>query len=212
MADWNRHWRQWARAVTLASLAGLVGWVAFIADRPVPLLDWFDLAIHETGHLLAFPLPRLVMFMAGSFLQIAFPAAMATYFIWKRKDLPAGGFCLAWAGTSAWDVSVYVADAPVQALPLIGGGEHDWAYILGHFNAIGRAKEIAGFIETLGAIAVLAGIFVALLSLAATPQRARPERTRPAGPAEAKVREPREWPADPAGDPWAAEQIPHGFD
>ena len=30
-------------------------------------------------------------------------------------------FVLAWAGASAWDVSVYIADAPYQRLALIGG-------------------------------------------------------------------------------------------
>ena len=63
------------------------------------------------------------MFLAGSVLQVAVPLGLAAYFgLLRRKEWASAGFCLAWAGTSARDVAVYVADAPVQALPLIGGG------------------------------------------------------------------------------------------
>jgi hypothetical protein len=206
MAAWNGHWTRWGRSLILASLSGVIGWFAFIAGEPVPLLDGFDLAIHETGHLLAFLMPELIMFMAGSFAQIAFPAAMAVYFLLKRSDLAGGGFCLAWAGTSAWDVSVYVADAPVQALPLIGGGTHDWAHILGHFDAIDRAGDIAGFIEAVGAMAVLAGIVLALTPLASLVMPEPSERERKPSAAPVMVREPKDWPSDPGDDPWPADQ------
>ncbi len=194
--------------MALAGLAAVIGWVAFVANRPVPLLDWFDLAIHETGHLVAFFLPELVMFMAGSFAQIAFPLAVAVYFVWRRHDLPAGGFCLAWAGTSAWDVGVYIADAPVQALPLIGGGQHDWAYILGHFGAVERAAAVAGSVEAAGAVAVLAGIGLALWPLAARPKPKSDPLDRYLVRRPVKIREPREWPANVAGDPWSQSAAP----
>lgn len=158
-------WRASGRSIVSILASAGIGWCAFLADRPVPLLDWFDLGIHEAGHLVAFPLPQLLMFMAGSFAQIAFPVAMAAYFWRARGDPAAGGFCLAWAGTSAWDVSVYVADAPVQALPLVGGGQHDWAFILGRFEAIDHAGRIAGWIEGAGAVLVVAGMLVAVLPL-----------------------------------------------
>jgi hypothetical protein len=167
MTWWRAAWRN----IVAALASAVIGWFAFVADRPVPLLDWFDLGIHEVGHMITFAAPELLMFMAGSFAQIAFPVAMAVYFLRFRRDLPSGGFCLAWAGTSAWDVSVYVADAPIQALPLIGGGRHDWAYILGRFDAIDQAGRVAGWIETTGAALVLAGIAVALLPLVGPPRR-----------------------------------------
>jgi len=209
MAGWSAHWRRWARPVTLATLSGVIGWFAFVADRPVPLLDWFDLAIHETGHLVAYPLPELIMFMAGSFAQIAFPLGMAVYFAWGRHDPAAAGFCAAWAGTSAWDVSVYVADAPVQALPLIGGGRHDWAFILGHFDAIDRSTEVAGFIETMGAILVLVGIAAALWPLAARPGSKRTARPPLDGNRPVPVRPARVYEVEPGADPWVdAEAAP----
>lgn len=157
-------WVRWGRYVAAAALAAVVAWFAFVAHREVPILDWFDLGIHEVGHMVALFAPRMLMFLAGSAAQIAVPLGLAWYFGILRRDPAGGGFCLAWAGASAWDVSVYVADAPVQALPLIGGGEHDWAYLLGSrgFDAIHLADEIAGFVEFTGAVLAVVGIGIAL--------------------------------------------------
>ena len=153
----------WIGPVAALAASGLVGWYAFVARQPVPILDWFDLAVHEVSHLVAAPLPSLAMFLAGSVGQVAFPLAMAWYFGIHRRERAAGAFCLAWAGTSAWDVSVYVADAPVQALPLVGGGQHDWAYILGPrgFDAIEHAATVARVVDVTGALLVVVGMVIA---------------------------------------------------
>jgi len=159
----ERAWDRWGRYAAAAVLAGVVAWFAFVAHREVPILDWFDLAVHEVGHMVMFFAPRMMMFLGGSVAQVAVPLALAWYFGLVRRDLAGGGFCLAWAGASAWDVSVYIADAPIQALPLIGG-EHDWAYLLGHrgFDAMHLSDEIAGFVEFTGALGAIAGIGIAL--------------------------------------------------
>jgi hypothetical protein len=166
----TRHrWARVGRPLVAAAGGGAISWFAFVANRPVPLLDWFDLAVHEAGHLLAAWLPRLAMFLAGSVAQVAFPLGMAAYFWVRSRDAAASGFCLAWAGTSAWDVSVYAGDAVSQALPLVGGGEHDWAYILGPhgFDAIEMTGSVAGFIEFSGAVMAVLGVGIALKSAAA---------------------------------------------
>ncbi|MDP2624114.1 MAG: hypothetical protein Q8Q29_09980 [Actinomycetota bacterium] len=190
-------WALWRRPLAAALAGGVIAWFAFVANREVPVLDWFDLAVHEAGHLLATPLSPLAMFLAGSVAQIAFPLAMAGYFGFRRRDAAAAGFCLAWAGTSAWDVSVYAGDAVTRTLPLVGGGEHDWAYILGPngFDALDMTKSVAGFIEFSGAVMTVLGIGIALRETAAA--LARPAR----GPAPLPS-----VPASPDGaeDPWGA--------
>lgn len=155
----------WGRYLVAAVFSAVVGWYAFVADTPVPLLDWFDLGIHETGHLLATFLPTMAMFIAGSLAQVALPLGLAWYFGWWRRDAAGAGFCLAWAGSSMWDVSVYIADAPVQALPLIGG-QHDWAYLLGPngWDSLHLADEIARFVEFTGGVMAASGITICLWS------------------------------------------------
>ena len=152
-------------------LSVAIAWCAFGRHRPVPLLDWFDLAIHETGHLIAAPFPDVAMFLAGSVAQVLFPLAMAAYFGLRRRDTAAAGFCLAWAGTSAWDVSVYAGDAVAQNLPLVGGGQHDWTWILSHFGVLDRTADVAGAIENGGLLLAVAGIALGLAAL--LPARSR---------------------------------------
>lgn len=158
-------WRRWGRTTALGIVSATAAWFAFGAHAPVPLLDWFDFGVHEAGHLLAFPLPEVVMFMAGSVSQVAFPLTMAWYFGLRRRDPAAGGFCLVWAGTSAWDVSVYAGDAITQQLPLIGGGQHDWTFILGHFDALHLTTEVARGIEFGGLSLAVIGLVVIVVAL-----------------------------------------------
>ena len=162
-------WAAWARYAVAALLGAVVAWYAFIANREVPILDWFDLGIHEIGHMMMAFAPTMLMFLAGSVSQVAVPLALAWYFGIVQGDRAGGGFCMAWAGASAWDVSVYIADAPVQALPLIGAGQHDWAYLLGPqgFNAMSLSSEVAGFVELVGAVLAVLGISVAISAMVA---------------------------------------------
>ena len=190
-------WTRWGRYAAAAVLAAAVAWFAFIAHREVPILDWFDLAVHEVGHMLMFWAPRMVMFLGGSVAQVAVPLALAWYFGLVRRDLAGAGFCLAWAGASAWDVSVYIADAPVQALPLIGAGEHDWAYLLGQrgFDAIHLADEVAGLVEFIGALLAITGIGIALSATISGSRKPQP-LLRAIPPTERSV--------DSGSDPWLA--------
>lgn len=182
-----------ARNAVAAVMVGVLAWVAYVLEQPVPVLDWFDLAIHEAGHLLALPLPEIAMFLAGSVLQVAVPIGLAWYFWVSQRDSAAMAFCLAWAGTSAKDVAIYVADARDQLLPLVGGGRHDWAYILGRFDALDRTESVAGFVAAVGLILIGAGLVVAVSGVVSgvrpvkpkmrpqpLPVRSRPLPVRPA--------------------------------
>jgi hypothetical protein len=150
-------WHRWGRTGAIGVISSVIAYFAYGIHHEVPVLDWFDLGIHEAGHLLGAWLPQAAMFMAGSFAQIAFPLTMAAYFGLRRRDPAAAGLCLVWAGASAWDVSVYAADAVSQRLPLVGGGQHDWAFILGHFDALHLTARIASDIQSGGMAFTLAG-------------------------------------------------------
>lgn len=144
----------WANAYRYgagAALCLLIGWIAFIQGRPVPILAGVDLAFHEASHFFTSFLPRIVYFAAGSMGQIMWPLGIGIAFLWKNRDPLGAGLCLAWAGTAAQNASVYVADAPTMALPLIGG-HHDWNMILGptHLDMLGAAHSIGAVVWTAG--------------------------------------------------------------
>jgi hypothetical protein len=154
-------WRDLGGA--LACLA--LGVLGFSGDGRVPLLAWINLAVHEFGHLVTYPLPSLVTASMGSIAQVALPLAVAAYFL-HRRELVSAMVCLAWAGTSAHEASVYIADAPYERLELIGG-YHDWAFVLGPegLDALDRAGQVAGVVNAAG---------VALVAIAVAGCLARP--------------------------------------
>jgi hypothetical protein len=136
----------------------VLAYYPFARGTRVPLLGGVDLGFHELGHMLTYWLPDVVTAMMGSIVQVAVPIGLAAYFWWRHEFLGTG-LCLAWGGASAWDASVYIADAPYQLLPLIGG-EHDWAFVLGHWNALEHAAGIASLVKGSGAALAIAGVAV----------------------------------------------------
>lgn len=155
-------------SVTVRSIVGVatgagIGAFPYVLHREVPLLDLFDLGIHELGHMVFGFFPPMIAVGAGSAAQILVPLGLGLYFLIRNRSWVEFGVCLSWTGTSMHDVSIYIADAPIQALPLIGGG-HDWAYLLGpqQFDAIHAAGSIASTVSTAGAVAVVAGIVACL--------------------------------------------------
>ena len=149
-----------AAAVVTVALA----WLTYSRGGWVPLLSAFDLAVHEFGHLLTVWAPATLCSAAGSALQIAAPLALAAYFWWRRDDL-AVILMVAWAAENLHNVSVYVADAQVMALPLFGddgsGAGHDWHNILLELGALGSADRLALVLKTASVM-----LFVVALGLA----------------------------------------------
>lgn len=145
-----------AAACVLLGLLARDGWV--------PFLSGVDLGVHEFGHLVTFWAPDVITALAGSVAQVAGPLALAAYFYWGRHEQATAAVMLAWAGTAAIAAAVYIADAPFEELALFGGGEHDWAYLLGpdQCGCLDRAKGLAGFVRFTGWCLVLSGVVAAL--------------------------------------------------
>jgi hypothetical protein len=128
-------------------------------------LDGIDLAIHETGHLVFGPFGQVIAVAGGTLFQLIVPAAFVWYFA-QRGDRHAATVPLWWIGQNLWNISVYVRDARVQELPLVGGGEHDWAFLLGRFGLLAHDQGIGRGVHAIGVVvclvAVAAGIRFAI--------------------------------------------------
>lgn len=149
--------RRWWHHVAGAPVLLAFLWWPFVRGGRVPVLGWLDLAVHEFGHVATLLLPRVVNLAMGSGIQVALPLAIAAGLWWRSRDPLGAGLALGWAGTSAQDASSYIADAPTQALPLIGG-VHDWATLLGpqHLDALWAADDLARLTWVAGLVMVLA--------------------------------------------------------
>jgi hypothetical protein len=128
------------------------------------LMDAVDLPIHETGHLVFAPFGEFINVLGGTLFQLIMPSAFVVYFM-RRGDRHAASVALWWVGQNFWNISVYAADARTEALPLVGGGEHDWAYLLGRLGWLPHDHVIAHDIWFFGVFAYVVAIGGGLMVL-----------------------------------------------
>lgn len=184
--------RPWHYMATIA-FTGICAWFVFHVGQRPPGLTYMDVAVHEVGHVLFRPFGELTMLVMGSGTQVAFPLALAAFFLGVRRDPLTGAVLLAWAGEAFGDAAIYVADAPYGELPLLGGsGEGDWTRILGpeHLSRMHLADGYARNLRVVGALLMLAAVGIALAQLwrlrhpAAGRGRAEPVAAGPKVPVE----------------------------
>jgi hypothetical protein len=162
-------WKRWRLGLTV--VLAVYGWICLRAPERYRWLDSLDLAIHETGHLLfAFDGETLAV-LGGTLMQLLVPAAFMVA-LWRQGDRHGATIPLWWLGQNCWNISVYIRDAREQALPLVGGGEHDWAFLLGEWGLLQRDQLIGGAVYLCGALVYLTAIvggWVVLTNLPRTP-------------------------------------------
>jgi hypothetical protein len=135
----------------LTAALGVYGLYYLLVPGHFGLIDNVDLAIHETGHLVFGPFGEFIGTLGGTLLQLIFPLVFAGYFL-RRGDRHAATVAAWWVAQNCWNISVYVQDARAQELPLVGGGEHDWAYLLAELDllrydhTIGQLVRVAGML------------------------------------------------------------------
>ena len=140
-------------AVTLLALYG----VASLRDPGFTLIDNVNLPIHETGHIVFSAFGELITALGGTLFQLIVPAVFVGYFL-KRRDQFAASVALWWVAENFWNIAVYVADAQEQALPLVGGGEHDWAFILAELDVLQQDARIATMVRFAGTVLFVVAI------------------------------------------------------
>ncbi len=107
----------------------------------LPNLLWLThlilLYIHEAGHLIFSIFGRTISIVGGSLNQILIPAIW--FVVAKREQSSLSNVAVFFTGVSIVDVSIYVKDAGMLQLPLIGGlskSHHDWANLLNDWGLI----------------------------------------------------------------------------
>jgi hypothetical protein len=138
-------------------------------------LDLVNLAFHEAGHVFLQPFGKTIHYLGGTIGQLAVPALLAGYFLlWQARPY-ASAVCVWWFGESLVNVSVYMADARRLALPLVGGGDHDWNELFFRFGVLTEpdVAAISGAVRALGVLAMVAGLLWGLCFALPSPKRER---------------------------------------
>ena len=136
-------------------------------------LDYVNLPFHESGHLLFSPFGETISFLGGTIGQLMWPLILMVYFI-RRKEALSASFCLFWFGENFLNISKYIADARSMALPLVGGGIHDWNFLLGKWHILRYDHTIANVVFVFGVILTILSMVWAFW---AKPRRVNEQKT-----------------------------------
>jgi len=151
----------------------------FQDDEFYHLFSGLTLGVHELGHLLFAPFGEVAAVAGGSITQVAAPV-IAGWLLYRQPDYFGVTVAGAWLASSLVNLSIYVADARALELPLVSMGsgdvEHDWNFLLDHFNVLQYDLRIAGWIR-------LAAMIIFAASLAAGGWLCWEMRRRPEAPA-----------------------------
>ncbi|WP_052128195.1 hypothetical protein [Neosynechococcus sphagnicola] len=135
-------------------------------DGPFQFLHGVNLFIHEGGHVLFILGGEFLYFLGGSLTQILLPLMFTGYFLIHRQHF-ASAVALFWTAQNFMDVSVYIKDARLQALPLLGGENvtHDWNYLLGQLHLLEQDLLLGSLCFAIGVLlyllSVIAGFYYA---------------------------------------------------
>ncbi len=124
------------------------------------LIDYVNLAFHEAGHfILGISGNQFILVCGGTLGQLFVPGAFAVYFFIK-KDYRAFLFTLFWFFQNFINISIYMADAPYQNLPLLGGDGtvHDWVYLCGELRCLHLIENLAKVVRVAGTLGMIASI------------------------------------------------------
>ncbi|MCB0265861.1 MAG: hypothetical protein KDH95_01230 [Calditrichaeota bacterium] len=159
-------------AYYFVGVAPLKKWTASLILLPISLyylltrgnytlIDNADLVIHEAGHFFFIFFGNFIYALGGTLMQIIFPLFLAFYF-WQNDYRTGFQIMIAWLGQNWINISVYVADAQVRQLRLLGNGKHDWFYLLGELGIREYCVEIGWIFMGFSTITFLIALSIPL--------------------------------------------------
>ena len=149
----------WRSAVLLG--AGYLG-VRHLADPAYfSLFSGVTFGAHEFGHLAFAPFGEVLAVGGGSLMQLLVPVGAAVLLAGRRDGFGVV-FAACWLSVSLVDLARYVGDARALELPLVSmspdGGDHDWNWLLDHYNLLRYDLRIATALRRLAAVILLVAL------------------------------------------------------
>jgi hypothetical protein len=133
------------------------------ASDPVKsiFLNNLFLAFHESGHLIFSFLGDSIGVWGGTIMQLLIPFFIIVYFFFQGSFYSSAisGMFL---GASFINISFYIKDAISMNLDLLGGGIHDWNYILSTTGFLGETSLIGSVVFWVGLITIVTSFLLTL--------------------------------------------------
>ncbi|MDP2875286.1 MAG: hypothetical protein Q8O00_03820 [Holophaga sp.] len=153
---WESPWEK----VTLPKLLSALTVVALVLlvyvtseEGWVPVLDSLNLVFHEAGHPLFSPFGETLHFLGGTLMQLLVPAAVVVS-CWYKRQAVGAALAGVWFFQNGFNIARSIADAREQILPLVGGGEHDWATLLGRWGVLAKDLVYAATVRRLAWVGI----------------------------------------------------------
>lgn len=118
-------------------------------------LDNVNVLFHEAGHIIFGWDGVTLAALGGTLGQLLMPATFGVYFWFWQKQRFAAVTCAWWFGENFVNIGRYMKDAVVQELPLIGGDVHDWGFLFGRWELLGKARTIGTTFHWIGMFAMI---------------------------------------------------------
>lgn len=150
----------WGLIALIAFALILMRWMATDADGYLRIVDDINLVIHEAGHPLFGIFGELPGWWGGTLMELLVPGAIAVAFWFQRSALSLA-FALIWFFENLHYIAWYIADASLEALPLLGGGEHDWNFLLTHYDLLQQDAQIANVVDTMSYVGIAGSLVFA---------------------------------------------------
>jgi hypothetical protein len=127
------------------------------------VIDSVNLIVHEAGHLLFGWFGPSLGLWGGTLLELLVPLALALHFAYHRQTAGAA-FAAFFLFENLLYISLYMADARAQVLPLVTVGDpeageaHDWFLIFSEWGlvqsdiAIAKVVRSAGWLGMIGTV------------------------------------------------------------
>lgn len=161
---WEPEWKPVSKPAWIAWLAfyGLFLLHALTDPDGFLVIDPVNLIVHEAGHLLFGWLGPTLGLWGGTLLELLVPLALAAYFAYHGQTTGAV-FAAFFFFENLLYISVYMADARAQVLPLVtvgdpDAGEHDWFLILSQLGLLQKDVSIARGVRIFGWLGMLATV------------------------------------------------------
>jgi len=155
---------EWQRVPLAALIVGSAFYGLFLLQAargsgPFLMIDLVFVPVHEGGHLLFRFFGEFLSVAGGTFLQLSVPLMLATFFFFQRQ-VQGVAFCLFFFFEQFLPISVYMADARAQELPLLTVGDtddviHDWNYLFDRFGVLEHDTQIAHVVQIIGWIGMV---------------------------------------------------------
>lgn len=152
--------RRWA-PVTIAkgvaffcAMALLFSAILLSSQKWVRILDDANLVFHEAGHVFYGLLGSTLGLYGGTLGQLTFPLIATVTFFFRRRPVSTA-ICGVWFFENFLNIARYMADARARALPLVGGGDHDWFTIFARWGSLASDRKIAKVVEIIGWVGML---------------------------------------------------------